>query len=72
MLEKTCRCKKEYSNKRINTNVRGPKTPLLYVEGREYQVDVFPLFNVVYNNGGWTDYCYLNNEEFDKYFELIK
>ena len=40
-------------------------------KGREYQVDIFPLYYQVYQNGGWTDYIFMKEEEFDKNFKLI-
>ena len=66
-LEKTCLCIKdlsitdEYNDGTLNFHM-----------GREYQVDIYPLFNVVYQNGGWKDFVYLNDEEFYKNFKLIE
>lgn len=42
-------------------------------KGREYQVDIYPLFYKIYNNGGWNDYIFLEGEDnFNKYFNLIE
>lgn len=46
-------------------------TILNFHKYREYQVDVLPLFYIVYQNGGWDDFISLNEEEFNTYFELI-
>ena len=41
-------------------------------KGREYQVDVYPLYYRIYQNGGWDDYIFISSdEEFNSYFELI-
>ena len=46
--------------------------PLIFHSGREYQVDVFPLYYQVYQNGGWNDFVFLSEEELSKYFKLIE
>lgn len=69
-LERTCRCINDfiifpdsrYSNEK----------ELNFHKGREYQVDIYALFFKVYQNGGYDDYVFLSDEEFDDYFELIK
>ena len=42
-----------------------------FYKNREYQVDVYPLYYQIYRNGGWNDYIFINEEEFNKYFKLI-
>ena len=40
--------------------------------GREYQVDIYPMFLKVYKNGGWMEYVYFENKElFNEYFKMI-
>ena len=60
MKEKTCKCINEY---KIGD--------FIFHKRREYQVDVCPLWYQVYNNGGWSDYVFLEEDEFNKYFKLI-
>ena len=36
------------------------------------QVDIFPLYYQVYQNGGWDDYIFMKEEEFNKNFKLIE
>ena len=68
-LERTCKCIKEYSC----MNSGNLSTTLLeFHKDREYQVDIYPLYYQVYQNGGWDDYVYLDDNVFNKYFELIK
>ncbi len=64
ILEKTCKCIKECIFNGYE-----------FHKGREYQVDIYPLFNKVYNNGGWDEYVFFeDNEEneFNEYFKLIE
>lgn len=38
----------------------------------EYQVYVYHLYYKIYNNGGWDDYIFIDNDEyFNKYFKMI-
>ena len=60
MEEKTCICVFNYDN------------IFHFQNKREYQVDVYPLFCCVYNNGGWDDYVFIGIEEFKKYFKIIE
>lgn len=59
-LEKTCKCIEDYEIE-----------DLIFHKGREYQVDILPLYYQVYQNGGWYDYIYMQEEDFDKNFKLI-
>ena len=60
--ERTCKCIVELN--RYN---------LQFHKGREYQVDVYPLYYQIYQNGGWDDYVFISSdEEFNEYFELIE
>ena len=60
VFEKTCKCIKELKIDNYQ-----------FHKLREYQVDIYPLFYKIYQNGGWNDYIYLNEEEFNKYFKEI-
>ena len=69
-LERTCRCINDLS---IPSEGRNSALDILnFHAGREYQVDVYPLFLQVYQNGGWDDFVRLNEDEFKQHFELIK
>ena len=59
-FEKTCKCIQEYKIENLT-----------FHKEREYQVDIYPLFYKVYQNGGWNDYIYINEEDFKQYFKLI-
>lgn len=60
--ERTCKCIKNYKFDNLE-----------FHKGREYQVDVYPLYYQIYQNGGWNDYIFMNTEEeFQEYFLLIK
>lgn len=59
--EKTCKCIKDFTYNNLQ-----------FHKGREYQVDVYPLYYQIYQNGGWNDYIFISSdEEFNSYFELI-
>jgi hypothetical protein len=60
-FERTCVCIKDYEYEN-----------LIFHKGREYQVDIFPLYYQIYQNGGWYDYVYMQEEDFDKNFKLIE
>ena len=61
-LEKTCKCIKDL----IFDDYQ-------YHKGHEYQVDIYPLFYKIYNNGGWNDYIYLEGEDkFNEHFKMIE
>lgn len=60
-FEKTCTCINECT-----------LYDYLFRKGREYQVDVYPLYYQVYNNGGYDDYVFLSPEDFEKYFKMIE
>ena len=61
-LERTCACTENYEIK-----------DLIFHKGREYQVDIFPLYYQVYQNSGYDDYIIINDDdEFSKYFKLIE
>ena len=61
IFEKTCKCIED-----LEFN------GYLFHKGREYQVDIYPLYYQIYQNGGWNDYIYLEDEEeFNKYFKEI-
>ena len=72
-LEKTCKCIKDYlvKSEPVYSNDWQDKE-LEFHKEREYQVDCFPLYYQLYQNGGWDDYTFLNEEEFNKYFVLIE
>jgi len=60
-IEKTCKCIKDFTFDEY-----------VFHKGREYQVDIYPLYYQIYQNGGWNDYVFLeNNDDFNEYFELI-
>ena len=61
-LENTCRCKHS-----LEFNDAYGK-PHEFIVSREYQVDIYPLWYEVYQNGGWDDYIHLEEEQFNKYF----
>ena len=42
--ERTCKCIQEFKYDN-----------LVFHKGREYQVDVYPLYYQIYQNGGWDD-----------------
>ena len=70
-LECTCKCIKNldvYPD--INNNMKSRE--LRFHKGREYQVDIYPLYFQVYQNGGWNDYIFQSKEEFNIYFKLIE
>ena len=69
-LERTCRCINDFDV--LPDNCHPNEKELNFHKGREYQVDIYALFFKVYQNGGYDDYVFLNDEEFDNYFELIK
>lgn len=58
--ERTCKCILDYV-----------EDGLLFHKGREYQVDVYPIYNQIYQNGGWNDYIFMQDDEMNKYFKLI-
>ena len=61
-LEKTCKCIEDYEIE-----------DLIFQKDREYQVDILPLYYQVYQNGGWNDYIFIEDENvFNKYFKLIE
>ena len=61
IFEKTCKC--------IENLIIDNYT---FHKGREYQVDIYPLFYKIYQNGGWNDYVYFESEkDFNKYFKEI-
>lgn len=44
-----------------------------FLKGHEYQVDIYPLFYKIYNNGGYDDYIFIDGEDnFNKNFKMIK
>ena len=59
-FERTCVCTEDYEIE-----------DLIFHKGREYQVDIFPFYYQVYQNGGWHNYIYMQEEDFDKNFKLI-
>ena len=68
-LEKTCKCIAALS--RVNDN--NPEKTCEFIVRREYQVDVYPLYYQIYQNGGWDDYVFISSdEEFNEYFKLIE
>ena len=68
--ERTCKCIESLTINAACPNNDGDE--LNFHKGREYQVDIFPLYYQVYQNGGWDDYIFMNEEEFNKNFSLIK
>ena len=62
---KTCKCKKEvtlygyYDDK------------LTFFNGREYKVEIFDTYYHVYAVDDYYHYVSLNDDDFNKYFELI-
>ena len=69
-LERTCRCNNDLS---IPSGGRNSTLDTLnFHAGREYQVDVYHLFLQVYQNGGYNDYVYLEENEFLEHFEIIE
>ena len=61
-FERTCVCTEDYEIE-----------DLIFHKGREYQVDIFPLYYQVYQNSGYDDYIIINDDdEFSKYFKLIE
>jgi len=67
--ERTCKC---IENLTINASTpHNDGDELNFHKGREYQVDIFPLYYQVYQNGGWDDYIFMTEEEFNKNFNLI-
>lgn len=67
--ERTCKCIEDY-NCMNSGNIS--TTLLEFHKGREYQVDVYPLWYIVYQNGGWDDYIHLEEDLFNKFFKLIE
>ena len=73
-LEKTCKCIQEWhpmNDGKISTTI------LNFYKDREYQVNIEYLHPyteayIVFNNGGWDDYVTIDNDTFNKYFELIE
>lgn len=65
LFEKTCKC---FKSKQFIEN----GTELNFLEGHEYQIDIYPLFNKVYVNGGWDNYVYLTDEELSENFKIIE
>lgn len=60
-LQKTCTCIEDL----VFNDYRFRKR-------REYQVDVYPLYYKIYNNGGWDDYIFIDSYDyFNKYFKMI-
>ena len=60
-FERTCICIEDYEIE-----------DLVFHKWREYQVDIFPIFYQVYQNGGWNNYIYMQEENFNKKFKLIE
>ena len=67
--ERTCKCIGSIQLKASTPHNDGPE--MTFHKGREYQVDIFPLYYQLYQNGGWDDYIFLTEEEFNKNFCLI-
>lgn len=64
MQERTCQC--------VETiNIEDKFGKLTFKQGFEYQVDIYPLFSCVYNNGGWNDYYFFPSHQFNNYFKII-
>ena len=59
--ERTCKCIKNYKFDNLE-----------FHKGREYQVDVYPLYYQIYQNGGWNDYIFMDDDTMEKYFKLIE
>ena len=59
-MERTCKCIQDYE-----------QDGLKFHKGREYQIDIYPLYNQIYQNGGWNDYIFMDDESIQEYFELI-
>lgn len=68
--EKTCKCIGSIKLKASTPFNDGPD--MEFHKGREYQVDIFPLYYQLYQNGGWEDYIFLTEEEFNRNFTLIE
>jgi hypothetical protein len=68
-LEKTCKCIQSYTK---YPDIDSTQRELNFLKGHEYQVDICPLWYQIYVNGGWDDYMFMNEEEFNKYFKLIE
>ena len=68
MTEWTCKCIKSF----IVQGKFFAEPDFEFIEGHEYQVDIYPLYFKVYANGDWDDYEHFNRDEFDKYFKLIE
>lgn len=59
--EKTCKCIKD-----LEFN------DCIFLEGREYQVDVFTYFFKIYQNGGYDKYIFIEGEHsFNENFKII-
>ena len=72
-LEKTCKCINDLNILPKEDSII--KRSLNFQKGHEYQVDIHFEYNErykVYINGGWYAFTYLDENEFKKYFELIK
>lgn len=67
--ETTCKCIKNF--KCMNSGNLS-KIPLEFHKGREYQVDIYPLYYHLWQNGGWNDYICLTKDQFNEYFILIE
>ena len=59
--ERNCKCIQDYQ-----------ENNLIFHKDREYQVDLYPLYNQIYQNGGWDDYIFMDDETMEKYFKLIE
>ena len=70
-FEKTCRCMKELSRQNDNDSSKVCE----FHKRREYQVDVYFCLEKshykVYQNGGWNDFVFLDEDEFKENFEMI-
>ena len=62
-LERTCKCIKDYEIEN-----------LIFHKDREYQVDIFPLYYQVYQNGGWEDYIFMHDgyDEMPDYIQAVR
>lgn len=58
--ETTCKCIKDLEFEDIK-----------FHKGREYQVDIYPMYYQVYQNGTYNDYIFLTEDEFNEYFKEI-
>jgi len=68
--ERTCRCTE---NLTINASMpHDDGNELSFHKGREYQVDIYPSYYQVYQNGDYDDYIFVTEEEFNKNFSLIE